>query len=215
MPWGISGQDLNPTRSWPSSQVPQGNEGGAGEAWHSGTRDFLLSLPNELGYSCHGDTAPGDHTMRWERWAEPEMLRVRERGQGWGFLVPQAVPSSPASPSPRAQPISPSPGTKRGFSSACSGGLSGQASGSGCSPCLPEGPALGGETTLQAMFFFAFSPLTEARQRPACCLPPRSALEKTLLCSSEILQLWRLMIPDRLRTVPLLAIRKAGKVLGY
>lgn len=120
-----------------------------------------------------------------ERWAELEMLREREGGQGWGFLVPQAVPSSLASRSPLAWPISPSPGTKRGFSSACSVDLPGQTLGSvcptdGCSPHFTEQPALGGETFSKQCFSLRFLPSQRlGRNLPACCLPLRSALEKT------------------------------------
>lgn len=114
-----------------------------------------------------------------ERWAEPaqlKMLKVREGGQGWSFLVAQDVPLSPASLSPPAWPISPSPGTKQGFISACSVSLLGQASGlicptEGCSLHLSKGAALREETFFQAMLFFAFSFFVEAMQKPARLLP--------------------------------------------
>lgn len=121
-----------------------------------------------LGFAHHRDAAPSVSTMhRGEvgRAAELEVHRVRE-GQGWGFLVPQAVPLSPASHGPRAQPVSPSPGTKWGFSSASSADLLGQAMGS----VTP-----GGETFFKQCFSCAFAALAEAVQKPARLLLPAPA----------------------------------------
>lgn len=190
---------MKPTRSRPSShhaEVPQSGEGGAGEAWHSGTRYFLLSPPNEPGFSHHGDAAPSDGTARWGeagRASSAGDARGRDGGQGWRFLVPHAVPSSPAPPRPRAWPVSPSPGTKWAFSSACSVRLSGQALGSvcptdGCSPRLPKEAALGGETFFfsERCFSLRFVPSQRPGGKPPAC-HRAVPLKRPLLYSSEIL----------------------------
>lgn len=84
-------RDLKPIRSWPSSrgaEVPQSNEGSAGEAWHGGTHHFLLSPMNELGFSHCGDAAPSDHTMHWGevgRACRAEDAQGEGRGTGLGF----------------------------------------------------------------------------------------------------------------------------------
>lgn len=124
-----------------------------------------------------------------------------------------------ASPTPRLCPPA-CPCLPRDKAGLCSGTFLGAVVAlcrcSGCLPLPPPYLPLGAQAfpeKCRCLHSLPWQRLCRTSPPAGCpCLLP---LKRPLVHSSEITRLWHLMIPDRLRTVPLLAIRKAGTVLGY
>lgn len=67
MPWDISGWNVKPTMSWPSSRLHRCLGAVRVAQEKPGVvvlQYFLLSSLNEPGFSHHRDSAPGNHTVR-------------------------------------------------------------------------------------------------------------------------------------------------------
>lgn len=189
---------------WIPSKLPRAEQTGGnlgGLRWLRGLPAALCACP----WGARG-------TPRQLCWAGRAGAGRRKAAGGWPW-------GAGASPTPRlCPPACPClPGDKAGLCSITF--LGAEVALSRCTGVLvssPPLPAPGAQTFPEKCRCSHSLP----SQRPCRTSPPAGChcllpLKRPLVHSSEITRLWRLMIPDRLRTVPLLAVRKAGKVLGY